>query len=41
MLDLKDATLKETRFYKEVLQEGEADLVVRLLAWRCGALLEA
>ena len=41
MLDLKDATLKETRFYKEVLQEGEADLVLRLLAWRCGPLSEA
>ena len=45
MLDLRDATLKQTRFYQEVLeegrQEGEAELVLRLLARRCGTLSEA
>jgi predicted transposase YdaD len=44
MLDLRDATLRQTRFYQEVLQEGiqqgEADLV-RLLTRRCGPLSEA
>jgi predicted transposase YdaD len=58
MLDLREATLKQTRFYQEVLQEGrqaglqegrqaglqegiqqgEADLVLRQLARRCGVL---
>jgi len=38
MLDLKDTTLKETRFYQEVLQEGEAALLLRLLTRRCGSL---
>jgi predicted transposase/invertase (TIGR01784 family) len=65
MLDLRDATLKQTRFYQEVLEEGlqagrqeglqagrqegliegiqtgEATLVLRLLARRCGTLSEA
>jgi predicted transposase YdaD len=42
MLDLRNATLRHTRFYQEVLQEGrqegEAELVLRLLARKCGPL---
>ena len=41
MLDLKDTTLRETRFYQEVLQEGEAELVLRLLTRQCGSLSQA
>jgi predicted transposase/invertase (TIGR01784 family) len=56
MLDLREATLQQTQFYQEVLQEGrregrqegiqegiqqgEADLVLRQLARRCGVLSE-
>lgn len=42
MLDLKTADVTQTRFYQEVFQvgqqEGEAALVLRLLARRCGVL---
>jgi predicted transposase YdaD len=46
MLDLKEVNFSETRFYQDVfqkglergLQQGEADLVLRLLQRRCGVL---
>jgi hypothetical protein len=49
MLDLKEVNFSETQFYKDVLQKGleqgleqglewEADLVLRRLQRRCGAL---
>jgi predicted transposase YdaD len=42
MLNLQDVRLSETQFFKEVFQEGkqegETDLILRLLARRCGAV---
>jgi predicted transposase YdaD len=38
MLDLKEVNLSETRFYQDVLQKGEANLVLRQLERRCGVL---
>ena len=46
MLDLKEVNFSETRFYQDVLQkglerglqQGELDLVLRLLQRRCGVL---
>jgi predicted transposase YdaD len=50
MLNLKEASVRETRFFQEVLQEGlqtgrqegrqegEADFALRLLALRCGEI---
>ncbi len=38
MLDLQDVSLSETQFFKEVFQQGEANLTLRLLARRCGEL---
>jgi predicted transposase YdaD len=46
MLNLREASVRETRFFQEVLQEGrqegrqegEVDLTLRLLARRCGEL---
>ena len=38
MLDLKEANVRQTRFYQEILQEGEASIVLRLLARQCGPL---
>jgi predicted transposase YdaD len=38
MLDLKEVNLSETRFYQDVLQKGESNLVLRLLQRRCGVL---
>jgi predicted transposase YdaD len=38
MLDLKEANLTQTRFYQDVLQKGEANLVLRQLQRRCGVL---
>jgi predicted transposase YdaD len=38
MLDLKEANLTQTRFYQDVLQKGETNLVLRLLQRRCGEL---
>jgi predicted transposase YdaD len=47
MLNLREASVRETRFFQEVLQEGrqegrqegEVDLTLRLLVRRCGELL--
>ena len=41
MLDLKIADIRQTRFYQEVFQEGEATVLIRLLTRRFGALSEA
>ena len=49
MLDLRTADVTQTRFYQEVFQvgqqegrqEGETDLVLRLLIRRCGVLFPA
>jgi predicted transposase YdaD len=42
MLNLREASVRETRFFQEVLQEGrqegEVDLVLRQIARRCGKL---
>ena len=38
MLDLKEVNFSETRFYQDVLQKGEANLVLRQLQKRCGVL---
>jgi predicted transposase YdaD len=46
MLNLREASVRETRFFQEVLQEGrqegrqegEADFALRLLALRCGEI---
>jgi predicted transposase YdaD len=42
MLNLREASVCETRFFQEVLQEGrqegEVDLTLRLLVRRCGEL---
>ncbi len=38
MLDLKEVNFSETRFYKDVLQKGEANLVLRQLQRRCGVI---
>jgi predicted transposase YdaD len=38
MLNLREASVRETRFFQEVLQEGEVNLVLRLLARQCGEL---
>ena len=41
MLDLTEANLTQTRFYQEVLQKGEADIILRLLNRQSGALSSA
>jgi predicted transposase YdaD len=41
MLDLKIVDIRQTRFYQEVFQEGEATVLIRLLTRRFGALSEA
>jgi hypothetical protein len=38
MLDLQEVNLSETRFYQDVLQKGESNLVLRQLQRRCGVL---
>jgi predicted transposase YdaD len=38
MLDLQDVSLSETQFFKEVFQQGEVNLTLRLLTRRCGEL---
>ncbi len=38
MLNLKEADVTQTRFYQQVLQRGEANMVIRLLNHRCGNL---
>jgi predicted transposase YdaD len=38
MLDLREADITKTRFYQEVLQIGEAKMVIRQLTRRCGNL---
>jgi predicted transposase YdaD len=38
MLDLQEVNFSQTRFYQDVLQKGEANLVLRLLQRRCGTL---
>jgi predicted transposase YdaD len=42
MLNLREASVRETRFFQEVLQEGrqegETDLVLRQVVRRCGEL---
>ena len=38
MLDLKTADVRQTRFYREVSQEGQRDLILSLLAHRFGTL---
>jgi predicted transposase YdaD len=38
MLDLQDVSLSETQFFKEVFQQGEVNLTLRLLARRCGEI---
>ena len=38
MLDLTDTDLKQTRFYQDVSQEVEQNLILRQLQRRCGEL---
>jgi Domain of unknown function (DUF4351) len=38
MLDLQEVNFSQTRFYQDVLQKGEANLVLRQLQRRCGVL---
>ncbi len=38
VLDLQDVSLSETQFFKEVFQQGEVNLTLRLLARRCGEI---
>ena len=38
MLDLKEVNFSETRFYQDVLQKGESNLVLRQLQRRCGVV---
>jgi hypothetical protein len=38
MLDLQEVNLSETRFYQDVLQKGESNLLLRQLQRRCGVL---
>jgi predicted transposase YdaD len=38
MLDLQEVNFSQTRFYQDVLQKGEANLVLRQLQRRCGAI---
>ena len=41
MLDLTDTDLKQTRFYQDVSQEVEQNLILRQLQRRCGELTPA
>jgi predicted transposase YdaD len=38
MLDLQEVNFSQTQFYQDVLQKGEANLVLRQLQRRCGVL---
>ncbi|OAB58148.1 hypothetical protein AY600_01110 [Phormidium willei BDU 130791] len=40
MLDITQVRVQDTQFYKDVFQEGESALLLRLLTRRCGELSE-
>ncbi len=41
MINLREADITQTRFYQQVLQIGEVNMVIRLLNRRCGTLSDA